>query len=481
MSDLQTEKVIPIKGKKKERLNHVPRLHTPLLKGKSLVDEVAELAERVNMPLMPWQRWVLEDMLRIDDAGNFKRKTVGLLVARQNGKTHLARMRIIWGLMRGERIVAISSNRNMALDNFREVAYIIQTNDFLAEQLAHKPRLANGQEMITFKNGGRYEIVAATRDGARGKTADLLYIDELREVSLEAWTAARPVTRARTNSQTFVTSNAGDAFSEVLNDLRQRALDYPSPTFAWYEYSAPQGCDIWDKKNWYLANPALGHTIGEDVIAEAVATNPIEATRTEVLCSWIDSLASPWAVGVIEATSQSDLELPVGRPTVFAIDISPSKRDGALVAGVLLEDGRIGVGIMQLWTSEVGIDEIKMADGIMSWFKQYRPSVLLYDKYATESLARRLNMSGVPIEDCSGQHFYNACADLAEAFINNRVVHSGQPELLAQLNNCAMKTNDAGWRIVRRKSAGSVAAAISMAMVTRELLKPQSTPSIIAF
>jgi hypothetical protein len=40
---------------------------------------------------------------------------------------------------------------------FREVAYIIQTNDFLAEMLAHKPRLANGQEMITFKNGGRYD------------------------------------------------------------------------------------------------------------------------------------------------------------------------------------------------------------------------------------------------------------------------------------------------------------------------------------
>lgn len=466
-------------GQKKKRSQAIPRLHTPLLKGKSRVDEIIELADRIGMPLMEWQKWVLTDMMRVDDKGMFKRKTIGLLVARQNGKTHLARMRIIWGLINGERIVAMSSNRNMALDNFREVVYIIQTNEFLAEQLAHKPRLANGQEMITFKNGGRYEIVAATRDGSRGKTADLLFIDELREVSLEAWTAARPVTRARPNAQTFVTSNAGDAFSEVLNDLRARALDYPSPTFAWYEYSAPQGCDIWDKKNWYLANPALGFTITEEVIAEAVATNPIEATRTEVLCSWIDSLASPWAQGVIEATTDPDLVLPIGKTTIFAIDVSPSKRDGALVAGVLMDDGRIGVGIMQLWTSEVGIDELKMADGIMSWVKQYHPQKVLFDKYATQSIADRLKNSGVMVEDCSGQHFYQACSDLAEAFINNRVVHSGQPELVAHLNNCAMKTNDAGWRIVRRKSAGSVAGAISMAMVTWELLKPQSTPSII--
>ena len=468
-----------IEGQKTKRSNPKPRLHTPLLKGKSLSDEVSTLADRIGMPLMPWQKWVFDDMMKIDADGMFRRKTIGLLAARQNGKTHIARMRILWGLIRGERIVAMSSNRNMALDTFREVAYIIQTNDFLAEQLAHKPRLANGQEMITFKNGGRYEIVAATRDGSRGKTADLLFIDELREITLDAWTASRPVTRARPNSQTLVTSNAGDAFSEVLNDLRERALSYPSPTFAWYEYSAPQGCDIWDKKFWYMANPALGWTITEDVIAEAVATNPVEATRTEVLCSWIDSLASPWAIGVIEATTDPDLELPIGRPTVFAIDISPSKRDGALVAGVLLEDGRIGVGIMQLWSSEVGIDELKMADGIMTWVKQYHPKKLLYDKYATATIAQRLANSGVITEDCSGQHFYQACSDLAEAFVNNRVVHSGQKELLAHLNNCAMKTNDAGWRIVRRKSAGSVAGAISMAMVTWELTKPQSTPNII--
>ncbi len=36
----------------------------------------------------------------------------------------------------------------------------------------------NGQESITLKDNSRYEIVAATRDGSRGKHADLLFIDE---------------------------------------------------------------------------------------------------------------------------------------------------------------------------------------------------------------------------------------------------------------------------------------------------------------
>lgn len=69
--------------KKKLVGNTKPRLHTPLLKGKSLANEVIELAEKISMPLMPWQKFVLEDMLKVDAKGNFRRRTCGLLVARQ--------------------------------------------------------------------------------------------------------------------------------------------------------------------------------------------------------------------------------------------------------------------------------------------------------------------------------------------------------------------------------------------------------------
>ncbi len=68
--------------------------------------------------------------------------------------------------------------------------------------------------------------------------------------------------------------------------------------------------------------------------------------------------------------------------------------------------------------------------------------------------------SSVDIKDVSGQAFYQACSDLSDAMANNRMVHSGQADLVQHLNNCAAKTSDAGWRIIRRKSAGDVTAAI---------------------
>ena len=467
-------------AKKKPLVGHVkPRIHTPLLKGASRVDEVAELAEKIGMPLLDWQRFVLEDMLRIDAKGEFRRKTLGLLIARQNGKTHLARMLILAHLFLwdSKMVIGMSSNRNMALDTFRQVANAIIDNDFLKDQVK-QIRYANGQESITTLKGNRYQIVAATRDGSRGLTANFLFIDELREISEEGWKAARPTTRA-TGGQTLVCSNAGDAYSVVLNDLKERALSYPSPTLGWYEYSAPPHCKVDDRNAWAMANPSLGKLIDEETLEEAVATNPINNTRTEMLCQWVDSMTSPFTTQMVSDTSDSTLQITPGGNIVFAIDVSPSKRSGALLAGKLNQaTGKIELGLMQLWTSDVAIDDLKMAADVHAWAQKFKPRVIMYDKYATASIAQRLQQSGQKLEDCSGQSFYQACGEILDAFVNVRLVHSGQKELTESWFSVGAKTNDAGWRIVRRKSAGDVTSAICSAMIVHYLTRPQSTPQI---
>jgi phage terminase large subunit-like protein len=477
-----TTKAAPAKrgAKKKPLIGAVkPRICTPFLKGATRSDEVAQLAEKIGLPLLEWQRYILDDMLRIDSKGEFRRRTLSLLCSRQNGKTHIARMLILAHLFLwdSKMVIGMSSNRNMALDTFRQVANAILDNDFLKDQVK-QIRYANGQESITTLRGNRYQIVAATRDGSRGLTANFLFIDELREISEEGWKAARPTTRA-TGGQTLVCSNAGDAYSTVLNDLRERALSYPSPTLGWYEYSAPAHCKIDDRNAWAMANPSLGFLIDEETLEEAVATNPINNTRTEMLCQWVDSMTSPFTTQMISDTSDSTLQITPGGNIVFAIDVSPSKRSGALLAGKLNQaTGKIELGLMQLWTSDVAIDDLKMAADVHAWAQKFKPRVIMYDKYATASIAQRLQQSGQKLEDCSGQSFYQACGEILDAFVNIRLVHSGQKELTESWFSVGAKTNDAGWRIVRRKSAGDVTSAICSAMIVHYLTKPQSTPQI---
>ena len=457
-----------------------PRLHSPYLKGKSKVDDVIELAEMIKMPLLPWQKFVLTDMLKVDSKGMWIRKTNLLLVARQNGKTHLTRMIILAHLLKwdSKNIIIASSNRAMALDTFRQVAQVLEGNLQLME-MVKAIRYANGTESIEMKDGRRLDVVAATRDGSRGRTADALFLDEVREWTEEAFRAAMPVTRARPNAHTFLTSNAGDAYSTVLNDLRERAQDYPPKSFGYYEYSAPQYCKINDKNAWALANPALGHMVTLEALEESVATSPIENTRTELLCQWIDSLSSPWPHGILEETSDSTLEMPPGAYTVFAFDVSPSRRNASLVAGQLLPDGRIGIGIIQTWSSQVAVDDLKIAADIKGWCDTYRPRMVCFDKYATQSIADRLKQSGVVVEDVSGQQFYQACGDLLTGLVTHKVVHNGQAELIQQMNNCAAKVNDSAWRIIKRKSAGDISAPIGLAMVVSKLMLPAPKPQIM--
>ena len=463
-----------------------PRIMSSALKGNSYGDAFAEFCKSCNYNLMPWQKFVADDFLTVDADGNFIRKTVAILVARQNGKSWLAAFRILFGLFElGEKsVVAMSSNRSMALTTFRQVISIIEANEHLRVRVKLNRgmvgRFANGQESIELKNGATYKVVAATRDGARGLTADLLFIDELREISEEAMKAAKPVTRARPNSQSLFTSNAGDAYSLVLNDLRERALSYPAKSLGWYEYSAPQHSKVDDRKAWAMANPALGITITEDVLAEAVSTDSVETIKTEMLCTWVSSLTSPWPNMAFEDCGDKTLQMGPGPLTYFAFDKAQNTRTASLVAGQLLPDGRIGVGILQQWRSEVAVDDLRIAADIKGWADKYNPAGIMFDHYATQSIAQRLAVNGCKMEDVSGQQFYQACGDLLDAIVAKRITHSGQPEFVESMNNCAAKTNEGSFRIIRRQSAGCIAAAISLAMIVHKMSQPVSIPQIMA-
>jgi phage terminase large subunit-like protein len=435
--------------------------------------------------LMPYQEWVLKDMMAVDKKNSYRRKTSLLLISRQNGKSFLGRVRVIWGMFYGgeNKVIIMSANRSTSLMLFREIAWTIESTPEL-KAMTKAIRYANGGERIELLNGATLDVISDNSSSPRGRTADLLWIDEIREISEEGYKAAVPVTRARANAQTFLTSNAGDHFSSVLNSLVERAKDYPPETFGYYEYSAPQYCkiDLASDYFWKQAvapsNPALGYTITKESIEEAIATNPIEQTRTETLCQWIDSLQSPWPHGVLEETSDNTLEMTVGAYTVFGFDVSPSRRNASLVAGQLLPDGRIGIGILETYSSQMAIDELKMAASIKAWCDIYHPRLVCFDKYATQTIADRLSQSGVICEDVSGQQFYKACGDFLEGLVNHRVVHNGQAELIQQMNNCAAKVNDSAWRIIKRKSAGDISAPIGLSMVVSKLMLPAPKPAI---
>ena len=455
-----------------------PRIFSSPVKGATTrAPEVVAFAESIGISLMPWQINALGDMLLVKD-GNWVGKTIGLCVSRQNGKTEIAKIRILAGIyLFGEKSIGMmSSNRNMAVSTFRQIHYLIQDTPALLA-LWEKTYSTNGNERIRFKNGAEIVVVAATNEGARGYSFSFVFVDELRDIKQEAWDAALYTTQAKPHSQILTVSNAGDKNSTVLNALRQIGIEDKTPSLRWLEWSAHPSLKITDRKAWAQANPALGHTITAEILEHRIRTGEPNQVRTEMLTQWVDNLASPWPIGAWESCKVENLIFEAGASTFFAIDISPSRRHAALVAGQMVGD-KVKLKCLQTWKSEASIDDLKVASDINLHIQRFRPKMLLFDRYTTAGVAARLAHTGVPVMEISGQLFASACDEMLAAMSHNRIQHGDEYELSESVNSCAMRTTDSGWRIVRRKSAGEVASAICAAMVIWYANKPQAIAAI---
>ena len=150
---------------------------------------------------------------------------------------------------------------------------------------------SNGRQKLKIGKGS-WTILAANKDAVRGFTGSL-WIDEIRDVSSESYSAAIPITTSYPNAQIFVTSNAGSDHSTVLNELRANALAFRDDSMGWFEWSADPSIKFDNSPEFWLgvaqANPSLGYTINQRNI-EAVLSDPEDIVRTEVLCIQVDTI-----------------------------------------------------------------------------------------------------------------------------------------------------------------------------------------------
>lgn len=440
----------------------------------------ADLVLGADEKLMPWQELVLTEGMRTDSRGRFCHPLVGVLVPRQQGKSYVMRIRVLAGMyLWGESWVTMSQKLALTEEHLEWAMRLINSNPDLRAKVARMSR-TNGRKFIELTNGGRWLATAATPDSARGLSGNL-WVDEIREVTPEGWQAANPLTTAMENPQIWVSSNAGDAHSTVLNDLRTRALAQSTPRIGWFEWSADPTLPASDETAWLQANPAIGHgRVTLETLRDAYAMDAPRAFETERLCRWTDSLESPWPYGAFEKCLQSDLALEPGPPTWLAIDVSPNRLRADLVAGQLLDDGRTAIGLVATWTSETAVDNLAIAQEVAKWARSYSARAVAFDRWTGAAIASRLASAGIPVGDVSGAAFAQACDETLGAMVNGRLVHAGQPILNDHVNACARKSlSDGGWRIVRRGSGGYISAACAMVMVTHFAAQPVAQVDII--
>lgn len=463
---------------------------SPSLKLPSAGQLVSELAEDLGTPLLPHQKFLMDEALTIQPNGKWARSTVGAIMARQNGKTHALRMRILAGIyVFGERnIIAISQSRMLSLDTFRQVVDMAEGTSWTRKRIKRVSR-TNGQEELEVycehypksckgkcERVRKYAIKAANSESPRGATADLLWIDELREINTATWQAATPLTRARPNAQTWVTSNAGDDSSTVLNELRQRALTFTSDRLGWYEWSAGSN-DIWDLENWKMANPALGHTISIEALEESAKFDNPDAFRTESLSIWINAIDSPFPLDVWEAGTM-DVAIEDGLPTYMALDLSFNRDKAYLVTVQIRADKKLACFVHE-WT---GLSNVELASEIATLARRFRPRVLAYDPNTAGFLAPQLSRARIAVAPTAwaSTSFSIFCDQTLAAMSGGQLVHAGQAIFKEHLGATARKpASDGGWRIARRASTNPISSAVALVMAVGHATQPQAEAGIV--
>jgi hypothetical protein len=439
-----------------------PRLYTEplrrLTRATSRGFEVADFARDVlGEPLLPWQEWLVVHALELDRGGGYRFRTVVVLVGRQNGKTHLARVLALWRLyLDGAALVlSVAQSLDIAREAWRAGCETVVSCPDLAVEHDRTSRV-NGDEHLALTGGRRWKIGAANRSAGRGLSVDLLLMDELREQrSWDAWAALSKTTMARANGMTFGISNAGDDESVVLNHLRDAAMVGDDPTLGLFEWSAPDGCELDDPDAWAQACPGLGHTVSEQAIRSSLSTDPPAIFRTEVLCQRVDSLADVAVPGdAWDACHDSAASLDVLRDRVaIAVDLAPDLSHATLCAAAVGADGRVRVEAVAAWPSTRA-----MVAELPAWLERIRPKARGYFRGPTDAVKADLERMGfTAVSDVTA-----ACQGLAEQVAGRRVLHAGDPLLSSHITGAKRLQVADGWRFTRR-GAGNVDAAYAAA------------------
>ena len=465
-----------------------PRIHSKLNDLPSKGQDMIDLATELGINLMEWQKFVCIHGHKVRPDGRWHASELGLIMARQQGKSTLMMLRILTGMfVWGEGLQLASAHRlTTSLETFRQIVGLIETNPRLEKEVK-KIRWQHGAEEIELFGNRRF-VVKAANNAARGLSKpETIHLDELREYKDEdAWSSMRYSMMAAKNPQVWIYSSAGDQHSVILNKLRERALASATTNdpIGWFEWSAEPDAPILlpsGEMNWSAfaqANPSLGITIHPDNL-KAVINDPPDIVRTEVLAQWVDTInsaidAQKWAMCQIDA-----IPLDPEQPTWLGLDLSPDRKFGALVAAQRLSGERFYIQLLHTWSNDYSLNDLAVANDIAPYVRKYNTQTVAYSKRTSQAVASRLNSAGIQVTDMDGAIYAESCDRWLGAINSHRLQHSGQEELTQQtLSAAKLPFGDGSWIIGRRASRVAVCASVASALVTYFATQPETETDI---
>jgi hypothetical protein len=426
-----------------------------------------KIAKLLGWDLFPWQEYVA------DVGGEYHPttkvpcyRTVGVSVARQNGKTTFVCVRIARQLILPRQTVAYTAqDRGLARTKWGEHVELLMSTAF-ADRVDHIDR-TNHRECVHMLNGSRYmPVTPSSRKAARSLSLDLAVIDEAHaHETMGVVSAINPTMAAKPLAQIWLLSNAGDDRSVLwrhYTDIGRLEVENPASTMAWVEYAPDdvETVDQLDRRAWAASNPSMGLQGGvlEHALADSALTMDRSTFFREHLNVWMDASILVGIDAVTWAACRRDDVVPQ-RQVAFGLDFTPERDRGALaVAGIHeLANGDV---ITPIEVIEAGSDLEHLVTRTAEVANQWNGLITIdrgspaastipaLEQLTLDERTRTHKVRLIPMTELA-----RACGDFHDAAIHARLSHRGDYRLTdAVLASTKRKVGDA-WAWQRRGAA----------------------------
>lgn len=490
-------------------------------KGLSRVERVTKFIEGLRITsgvhagrrfrLRPWQRTIISEWYATDRQGRRVVRTGLLSLGRKNGKTALAAALALCHLVGPEQerrgqIVVGATDRDQATLLFDEVrAFIADNPGFEAE--CNVQRFAKVIEHLP--SGSTLKALSSDARKAHGMSPSVVILDELAQWGSGAgralYEALTTAGGARAEPLVIVISTQSADDHSVMAQLTDygksvRAGSIEDPTFSAHVFEVAEALDVFDEKNWPLANPALGDFRSiEDMRAQAKRARhmpALEAAFRNLCCNQRTQAEEHWipAAEWDSCRGGVNLEALAGERCFGGLDLG-SVRDLTAFALFWPDSGSLAVwswcpadGLREredsdrvpygVWASRGHIettpgratDKRRVAMRLGELYSRFKPEAIAYDLWGMAELERVLADEGVSLGELRafGQGFKSmspAVKAFEERVLNRRLMHGGNPLLTWAVSNVALERDAAGnVKLSKERSRERIDPAVAAVM-----------------
>lgn len=420
--------------------------------------------------LRDWQKTLLSHIFASDDSG--LRNRVSLIgMPRKSGKSALGSSMSLASLTlgpKGGEVYSVAAEKDQARIVFTDARRTAEASSELSGLFRFY------RDAIEFpENGSVYRVLSAEAYSKEGLNPTFVLFDELHAQPNRAlWDVMSLAQASRGKMATMVAittagsmrdSTGGDSIAYTLYQYGQAVsrgeVDDETFFMAWWEAEG----DYRDPEVWARANPGFGDLSDPADFESSVKRTTEAEFKTKRLNVWTSGQETWLPDGSWDKLADSELTIGPDDEIVLGFDGSFTNDCTALVAVTIPKDGEksriVPVG---LWEKDVNNDgpewRVDIADveaTIVKFFQEHpKTREIVCDPFRWQRSIEVLAEKGLPMVEyysSSPRRMVPASQKFLEAVMDEQIAHNGDAALARHIENCVVKTDQAGPRIVKDK------------------------------